>query len=160
MLSSLGQMSNRGQDVDSFIPVVVAMSNDCIYNCLQNSHHYLTHFLIHCPHILTVTTTTIHQRISLYTLSIFHTAKKKHTLHTLNVERISNEWRAPFVLLAINLHWDWGSRRNNLVHLASTWCQRHIWRSWSWGTPHHYFHTAMLLQDAVWGYVMNSSLSR
>ena len=71
----------------------------------------ISHFFIHCVY-LQVTTTTIHQRISLYTLSIFHTAKKKHTLHTLNVERISNEWRAPFVLLAINLHWDWGSRRN------------------------------------------------
>ena len=63
-------------------------------------------------HILTVTTTTIHQRISHFIRYLYFTAKKKHTLHTLNVERISNEWRAPFVLLAINLHWDWGVRRN------------------------------------------------
>ena len=63
-------------------------------------------------HILTVTPTTIHQRISHFIRYLYFTAKKKHTLHTLNVERISNEWRAPFVLLAINLRWDWGSRRN------------------------------------------------
>jgi hypothetical protein len=88
--------------------------NDFIYNCLKNSHHYLTFFLS------TAYTYSNHhnnppKNITFYTLSTifqFHTAKKKHTLHTLNVERISNEWRAPFVLLAINLHWDWGSRQN------------------------------------------------
>ena len=117
--------------------------NDFIYNCLENSHHYLTFFLS------TAYTYSNHHNnppknsITFYTLSIFHTAKKKHTLHTLNVERFSNEWRAPFVLFWRSIYIGIGEVGGiNLLHLASTWCQRHIWRSWSRGTPHRYFHTA------------------
>ena len=84
--------------------------NDFIYNCLENRHHYLTFFLS------TAYTYSNHHndppKKSHFIRYLYFTAKKKHTLHTLNVERISNEWRAPFVLLAINLHWDWGVRRN------------------------------------------------
>ena len=135
--------------------------NDFIYNCLKNSHHYLTFFLS------TAYTYSNHhnnppKNITFYTLSTifqFHTAKKKHTLHTLNVERISNEWRAPFVVLAFNLHWDRGCVCINLVHPASTWLQRHIWRSWKEVEVHHYFHHTPI-QDAVRGYVMNSWFGR
>ena len=116
--------------------------NDFIYNCLENSHHYLSHFS-YPLHILTVTTTTIHQRISHFIRYLYFTAKKKHTLHTCWTLRESlmsdvlplSSWRSIYIGIG-----EVGGI--NLVHLASTWRQRHIWRSLSRGTPHHYFHTA------------------
>ena len=84
-----GQTSNRGHDVDCY-PGGCCRVKMTSFTIAWKTAITISHFS-YPLHILTVTTTTTHQRISLYTLSIFHTAKKKHTLHTFNVERLSNE---------------------------------------------------------------------
>ena len=153
-----GQTSNRSWSWCWLLSRwLLPCQNDFLYNCLENSHHYLTFFLS-TAYILTVTTTTIHQRISHFIRYLYFTQQRRNMIHyyilwTLRESLMSDvlplsSWRSIYIRIG-----EVGGI--NLVHLASTWRQRHIWRSLSRGTPHHYFHTALLLQDAVWGYVMS-----
>ena len=150
-----GQTSNRSWSWCWLLSRwLLPCQNDFIYNCLENSHHYLTFF--YPLHILTVTTTTIHQRISHFIRYLYFTQQRRNIHYILWTLRESltsdvlplSSWRSIYIGIG-------EVSGINLVHLASTWCQRHIWRSWSRGTPHHYFHTAPT--RCCVGYVVNSS---
>ena len=126
-----GQTSNRGLMMLIVIPVVVAVSKWLHLQLLVSHFSYPLH-------ILTVTTTTIHQRISHFIRYLYFTQQRRnihYILWTLRESLMSDvlplsSWRSIYIGIG-----EVGGI--NLVHLASTWCQRHIWRSWSRGTPHH-----------------------
>ena len=107
MLSSLvKRQTGHGHDVDCY-PGGCCRVKMTSFTIAWKTAITISHFS-YPLHILTVTTTTIHQRRSHFICYLYFTQQRRN----MNVERISNEWCAPFVLLAINLHWDWGSRRN------------------------------------------------
>ena len=140
------------------IPVVVAVSK-WLHLQLLGKQPSLSHIFLSTAYTYSNHHNNPPKNITLYVIYISQQRRNIHyILWTLREFLMSDvlplsSWRSIYIGIG-----EVGGI--NLVHLASTWRQRHIWRSLSRGTPHHYFHTAMLLQDAVWGYVMNSSLSR
>ena len=137
-----GQTSNRGHDVDCY-PGGCCRVKMTSFTIAWKTAITISHFS-YPLHILTVTTTTIHQRIVSHFIRYLYFTQQRRNIHyilwTLRDSLMSDvlplsSWRSIYIGIG-----EVGGI--NLLHLASTWCQRHIWRSWSRGTPHHYFHTA------------------
>ncbi len=150
-----GQTSNRGHDVDCY-PGGCCRVKMTSFTIAWKTAITISHFS-YPLHILTVTTTTIHQRIVSHFIRYLYFTQQRRNIHyilwTLRDSLMSDvlplsSWRSIYIGIG-----EVGGII--LLHLASTWCQRHIWRSWSRGTPHHYFHTAPT--RCCVGYVVNSS---